>query len=183
MLTGDRGQHCQWRGQAQLLNCEVPPPEGRERGRWESRTLGHNGVCRGHRETVGTTSQVWDSPGAPGRRDGAPQVVPGCGPAQKCPHQGFFTEMSSSFRKRFCSIHLSLRNLDLQASGGQQGRAEGLTTVCAHTKGHSSHRKPSTALATWLSGLNVIPQSQRSPVGFLGQGSHVGCRAVGQRPS
>lgn len=42
------------------------------------------------------------------------------------PHQGFFTVRSSSFRKPFCSIHLSLRNLDLRASERQQGLAEAL---------------------------------------------------------
>ncbi|OBS66843.1 hypothetical protein A6R68_04614, partial [Neotoma lepida] len=38
--------------------------------------------------------------------------------ARQHPYQGLFTE-SSSFMKPFCSIHLSLRNLDLQASHGQ----------------------------------------------------------------
>lgn len=86
------------------------------------------------------------------------------GPAQRRPHQGFFTVRSSSFRKPFCSIHLSLRNLDLQAAGGQRGRAGGLTTICARTKGAQFSQKAQSALATWLSGSSVSPQSQRLPV-------------------
>ncbi|KAK2089865.1 hypothetical protein P7K49_032531 [Saguinus oedipus] len=35
----------------------------------------------------------------------------------KHPYQGFFTERSSSFRKPFCTIHLSLRNLVLRDGG------------------------------------------------------------------
>lgn len=36
--------------------------------------------------------------------------------ARQHPYQGLFTD-SSSFMKPFCSIHLSLRNLDLQGQG------------------------------------------------------------------
>lgn len=38
---------------------------------------------------------------------------PGMDRGRQHPYQGLFTE-SSSFMKPFCSIHLSLRNLDLQ---------------------------------------------------------------------
>lgn len=95
----------------------------------------------------------------PGPRDvcsAATQVALGVVPAQRCPHQGCFTMRSSSFRKPFCSIHLSLRNLDLQVSGGQQGLAEALTTNSAHTKGHSSHRKSSAPPQT--PGVQERPQ-------------------------
>lgn len=79
------------------------------------------------RETAGTSGQTWGRARAPRSRDTcsaatqAARVVP-----LRRPHQGFFTVRPSSFRKPFCSIHLSLRNLDLRASGGQQGLAEAL---------------------------------------------------------
>lgn len=89
------------------------------------------------------TSQAWDRAQVPGTCALQPLGL-WVWPAQRRPHQGFFTVRPSSCRKPFCSIHLSLRNLDLQESGGQRGLAEGLTTISAHTKGHSSHRKPRT---------------------------------------
>lgn len=80
------------------------------------------------------TSQAWDRAQAP--RSQGPALCShwgsGCGPAQRCPHQGFFTVRPSSCRKPFCSIHLSLRNLDLQESGGQQGLAESHHRLCPH---------------------------------------------------
>lgn len=75
------------------------------------------------RESPGTTRQAWDSAG-PGRA-----------------HQGLFTVRSASFRKPLCNIHLSLRNLDLQEAGGQQGQAR--HRLCP-PEGHTSHRGPST---------------------------------------
>lgn len=60
--------------------------------------------------------------------------------AQRCPHHGFFTEISS-FMKPFCSIHLSLRNLDLQHQKSQ-GWVEGLNTTPAPKEGRGPRRRP-----------------------------------------
>lgn len=69
-------------------------------------------------------SQVWDAcPEPRARRWGG-------APAQSRPHHGFFTERSSSFMKPFCSIHLSLRNLDLpqqKPQGPGSAHTEGST--------------------------------------------------------
>lgn len=100
MLTGDSGQHGQRGRQAQLLNAQMPPPEGR--GRDSAGKCGVEQAIRsGENHHAGETerppfllTQGWERGGWH-------------------PYQGLFTE-SSSFMKPFCSIHLSLRNLDLQ---------------------------------------------------------------------
>lgn len=97
MLTGDRGQHGQRGREAQLLNTQMPPPEGGGQDR-----AGKGGV-----EQAGREPPCWETGRLPFL------LTQGWDRGGQRPYQGLFTE-SSSFMKPFCSIHLSLRNLDLQ---------------------------------------------------------------------
>lgn len=64
----------------------------------------------------GGEDQAGMGPGTVARPQGpAPAASVALGVASpRCAHQGFFTVGPSSSRKPFCSIHLSLRNLDLR---------------------------------------------------------------------
>lgn len=96
------------------------------------------------------------------------------------PHQGFFTARSS-FRKPFWSIHLSLRNLDLRASGGRQGQRKGVSTACAHTKGLASRSPvppPDPAGPAQTPCLQLQGQAGKDPMGLrvAGAPAHQGRR-------
>lgn len=155
MLTGDGGQHGQRGREAQLLNLEVPPPEGRGQAR-ESvnrETSENREPAGGVQPGEGLHMCRW----GPGTRVLSPAHVVS---AQRCPHHGLFTEISSSFMKPFCSIHLSLRNLDLQHQK-PQGWAEGLNTTPAPKEGRGPQSKPRPH-------LSQTPQSSRDPKGLAG---------------